>query len=114
MKGEKLPWAELARIDAMKLKGYLLNEAHPRGQSKAKFFRARGFTESDWEGMADALRHHAQHNAISGARETSLTTHYAVDCRLPTPDQSNPCIRTVWEITPEDARPRLITAYPLN
>jgi hypothetical protein len=27
---------------------------------------------------------------------------------------SNPCIYTIWEVRPEDPRPRLITAHPLG
>lgn len=114
MIGESLPQAELARVEGAKLKGYLLNHSHLRGKAKAQFFRARGFTDEAWEAMAEALRHHALHNPISGAKETSFGINYALDCRLPTPDQSNPCIRSVWEITPEDRRPRLITAHPLG
>jgi hypothetical protein len=114
VKGKKLPQAHLAQVEAQKLKEYLLNRSHPRGGPKAVFFLARGFTASDWESMADALRHHAKNNVISGERNTEYATNYALDCNVPTPDKSNPCIRTVWEIRPEDARPRLITAYPLG
>lgn len=113
MKGRKLPQAHLARVDERKLKEYLLNPSHPRGRSKAVFFRARGFTDHDWEGMADALCHHARSNPVSGERITEYAVNYALDCHLPTPDRSNPCIRTVWEVRPEDDRPRLITAHPL-
>ena len=109
-----LPKAHLARVDERKLKDYLLNQAHPRGRSKAEFFRARGFTDRDWQRMADALRHHAQTNLVSGERTTEYAVTYSLDCHLPTPDLSNPCIRTVWEVRPDDPRPRLITAYPLG
>jgi len=111
--GQKLPQAHLARVDERKLKEYLLNRSHPRGRSKAEFFRARGFTDRDWESMADALCHHARTNLISGERTTEYAVNYVLDCSLPTPDRSNPCIRTVWEVRPEDPRPRLVTAHPL-
>ena len=113
MKREVLPQAELAVVEEKKLRDYLLNQSHQKGRSKAAFFLARGFTERDWEGMADALRHHARNNPISARRATEFAVNYALDCHLPTPDRSNPCIRTVWEIRPDNPRPRLITAHPL-
>jgi hypothetical protein len=109
-----LPNAASALVEEAKLKSYLLNLEHLKGGPKAKFFLGRGFTPPDWEGFADALRHHARHNPVSQTKRTPFGVHYALDCNLPTPDQSNPCIRTVWEIRPEDPRPRLITAHPLG
>lgn len=114
MNRRKLPNAQDAWIEEGKLKGYLLNESHPKGRAKARFFRARGFSDQDWEGMADALRHHARHNEIVAERPSAYGVNYALDCHVPTPDRSNPCIRTVWEIRTEDSRPRLITAHPLD
>ncbi|HVU24750.1 MAG TPA: hypothetical protein VHE13_11555 [Opitutus sp.] len=111
---EKLPNAISAWVEEKKIVRYLLNLRHAEGGPKAKFFRARGFTEVDWEGMADALRHHARHNPVVRERQTEFATTYSLDCTLPTPDRTNPCIRTVWEVRPEDSRPRLITAHPLG
>ena len=62
----------------------------------------------------DALRHHAKNNPVVRSVIFPFGTKYTLDCHLPTPDQSNPCIRTVWEIRPDDERPRLITAHPLG
>jgi len=76
--------------------------------------RSRGFTSAEWERFAAALRHYAKHHPISRIKTTPFATNYSSDCNLPTPDQRNPCIRRVWEIRPDDARPRLITAHPLG
>jgi hypothetical protein len=111
---ENLPDASHAWVEEKKILRYLLNLEHAEGGPKAKFFRARGFTEADWEGLAKALCHHAQHNAVSEKKVTEFATSYILDCHLPTPDRTNPCIRTVWEIRPEVRRPRLITAYPFR
>lgn len=113
MIGSHLPRANDASIDERKLTAYLLDLAHPKGGSKAKFFLARGFSPVKWEEFADALRHHAKHNRVVQTKDTLFGIHYALDCNLPTPDKSSPCIRTVWEVTSEDPRPRLITAHPL-
>jgi len=111
---EFLPNKEQARVDEPKITGYLLKSDHPLGGPKAKFFLGRGFVVADWESMADALRHHARHNRVSRVRITPFATNYSVDCSVPTPDRSSPCIRTVWEVRADDERPRLITAYPLG
>lgn len=114
MIGSSLPNAAAANVEQSKITAYLLSLAHPKGGPKAKFFRRRGFSPEQWEAFADALRHHAKHNRVAQAKSTSFGVNYALDCNLPTPDQSSPCIRTVWEITDEDPRPRLITAHPLG
>jgi hypothetical protein len=111
---ETLPNASQARVEEAKILRYLLDLQHREGGPKAKFFMGRGFNSSDWEGLADALRHHAKHNKVSRTKTTPFATNYSLDCNLPTPDKSNPCIRTVWEVRPEDKRPRLITAHPLD
>ncbi len=105
---------EQAWVEEMKIIGYLLKSDHPVGGPKAKYFRGCGFSSSEWVGFADALRHHAKHNLVSRVKTTAYATNYSVDCNLPTPDKTNPCIRTVWEIRADDQRPRLITAHPLD
>lgn len=109
-----LPNSEQAWVEEVKIKTYLLKLDHPVGGSKAKFFLGRGFTAADWEGMVDALRYHAKHNFITKIKVTPFATNFSLDCNLPTPDKSSPCIRTVWEVRPNDPRPRLITAHPLG
>jgi hypothetical protein len=114
MIGSGLPNASSVSVDERKLTEYLLSSTHVRGRSKAKFFLGRGFRPEKWEEFADALRHHAKHNPVVQTKITFFGVNYALDCSLPTPDKSSPCIRTVWEVRPEDPRPRLITAHPLG
>jgi hypothetical protein len=114
MIGSPLPNAAAANVESAKITAYLLNLAHPKGGPKAKFFRGRGFSPEQWEAFADALRHHAKHNLVVQIKSTFFGVNYSLDCHLPTPNQSSPCIRSVWEVRPEDPRPRLITAHPLG
>lgn len=114
MTGKTLPNASAAIIDERKLTEYLLNLAHRKGGPKAKFFLGRGFRPERLEELADALRHHAKHNPVVQIKTTLFGVNYALDCSLPTPDGSGPCIRSVWELRPDDPRPRLITAHPLG
>lgn len=109
-----LPNADRAMVEERKIKDYLLNSGHPDGGPKARYFHNRGFVSSDWEGFAEALRHHARHNLVHDEEATEYGTIYRLDCHLPTPDRQNPCIRTVWEIRENGGCPRLITAHPLG
>lgn len=111
---EQLPNVAQAWVEEAKILRYLLSREHPEGGPQAKFFLGRGFSPGDWEGMVDALRHHAHNNPTVRVVPFPFGIKYTLDCHLPTPDRSNPCIRTVWEIRPEDPRPRLITAHPLD
>lgn len=114
MNPAKLPNAHLAEVQEKKLRDYLLNLMHPHGGPKARFFLQRGFKVEQWQDLAVALRHHAETNDISRTKHTPYATNYSLDCHLPTPDQTNPCIRTVWEVTSPGKPPRLITAHPLG
>ena len=95
-----------------KIKGYLLNDAHPQGRSKARFFRAFGFTPERWEEMAAALCLQAAQGAITDTVTLPDSKQYAVEGELAAPDRRAPHVRTVWETRPDAPRPRLITAYP--
>ena len=46
--------------------------------------------------------------------DSAYGTRYAVDGPLETPDGRNPLVRTVWIVDKGSARPRLITAHPLE
>lgn len=109
----RLPAADRAVAERTKIEGYLLNPAHVSGATKARFFLGRGFRVPSWQEFATALQTHARSNPVTRVVETPWGTRYRVDCNLPTPDGSNPCIRTVWQIALDDDHPRLLTAHPL-
>lgn len=110
----KLPGVSCAFVEPRKITEYLLNPAHPQGASKARFFLARGFSLAAWATFGDALTTQGANNLVTKVTQTTYGVRYQVDCHCPTPDGTNPCIRTVWEI-PLDARcPRLLTAHPLK
>ncbi len=110
---EFLPNANEAYVEEQKILNYLLNLNHEKGKSKAKFFIARGFRVEDLATIHNALVAQGTNNAIVKTTENEYGRRYQVDCNCPTPDDSNPCIRSVWEVKAEDSRPRLITAHPL-
>ena len=55
----KLPNADLAIVERVKLIDYLLNAAHPKGASKARFFESFGFNTYNWFVLAESLCQHA-------------------------------------------------------
>jgi hypothetical protein len=45
----RLPYHERARVPQSKITDYLLSSAHRDGREKAVFFRAFGFSSTDWD-----------------------------------------------------------------
>ncbi|MBI3148384.1 MAG: hypothetical protein HYZ17_07710 [Betaproteobacteria bacterium] len=109
-----LPNSERALVEEKKILEYLLNPAHPDGGPKARFFQARGFDAARWFEMRDALVAQGRDNPVVKVTRHQWGTRYQVDCRCPTPDRVNPCIRSIWELAHAAACPRLLTAYPLD
>jgi hypothetical protein len=55
----QLPGAESAIVPENKIRNYLLSFSHLEGRSKARFFIACGFSDSNWLLFAAALKDHA-------------------------------------------------------
>lgn len=113
MTHQTLPEAHKAIVDERKIIDYLLNHEHPIGKAKAKFFGQHGFSKDQAERMAKALCHHAMHNPVIESEESQYGKKYSVACHIPTPDERDPCILSVW-IVEHLKPPRLVTAYPNN
>ena len=103
--------ADAAFVPPDKLTGYLLALAHPVGGSKAQFFRAHGFGETNTAELEVGLLAIAR-GADAEATESPHGVKYVADGDLPTPSGRSVRVRTVWIVEPTDPRPRLITAYP--
>ena len=109
-----LPGVECAQVERGKVLDYLLAVTHPDGGPKARFFLARGARADAWETFANILIEHARRNPVVGVRDDpqGRARLFQIDCRVRMPDDSVPCIRTVWELRKGAACPRLVTAYP--
>lgn len=59
-----LPHANATVVDKRKVTDYLLNELHPDGAGKARFFVAVGFKAEDWHILAASLHLHARENPV--------------------------------------------------
>lgn len=97
-----------------KILGYLLSDAHTHGRAKARFFTALGFSASNWEQLADALRHHAVAHTVRRTVETDFGTRYVIEGALRVPNGATPTVLSVWFIHHGSDIPQLVTAYPMR
>jgi hypothetical protein len=111
MNHQHMPEAAQAIVEEKKLIDYLLNNEHPIGKGKAKFFGQHGFSKEQASRMVKALCHHAKNNPVINVEENQFGKKYSVACNIQTPDERDPCILSVW-IVEGGKPPRLVTAYP--
>ena len=107
----QLPNAGNAVLDDAKIARYLLNDAHPQNQGKAKFFTMFGFRLANWHELRKALLDHPHNNPVVRQTTFQYGEMYEVGCSIASPDGRNPCIRSFWAIEPPSTDPKFITAY---
>jgi hypothetical protein len=108
----KLPNSDVATIPDQKLRRYLLDEEHPVGGSKARFFKELGFSSDDVQKLRESLLGIARSEE---AREVASShgMKYIVDGDVRSlSGERSARIRTVWLLEPGQTVPRFITAYP--
>lgn len=111
--GQTVPNALAASASYAKVYRYLLNPQHPDNNGKARFFVGFGFSSLRWDILRDALQAHPVSNLVAITISTSFGTKYEVRCQVQSPDNRNPCIKSIWIIEPNvSPDPRLVTAYP--
>lgn len=108
----KLPNSDQMVIERQKIVEYLLNSAHPDNRGKAGFFLDLGFTKSEWQRLAAALRKMAGNYPVSIKVASPHGTKYIVDGSIDTPCGKAPFVRTVWIVDIGFDAPRLVTVYP--
>lgn len=108
----RLPNGEQAFIPIEKVSGYLLSETHPTGQSKARFFRALGFTAEHADVLAAQLLTLARTAEQAVASPSPHGQKYSIVGPIVAPDGRRVLVQTVWIIEPGESRPRFVTAYP--
>jgi uncharacterized protein DUF6883 len=107
-----IPNSEGAHVPIEKLLTYLLSESHPSGKTKARFFRAHGYNETNAELLAEAIREIARTRSVQETAESPFGTKYVVEGSIKTPRGTDVRVRTVWVLEPGFDAPRLVTAYP--
>lgn len=108
----KLPNREKAFVPKAKIVDYLLSESHPVGGSKAKFFRAFGFNESNTDLLEQGLLSLAANVEVKQVKEAERGTKYVLVGEVQTPIGRTITIATVWMVELNQSNPRFVTAYP--
>lgn len=109
----KLPNSSKAIIPKEKLIDYILSETHTGGKSKAKFFRAVGFNETNIPLLENSLRKIAIKDEIKNVFESVHGVKYIIEGNINTPNKKIVQIRTIWIIEPNQEKPRFVTTYPV-
>jgi hypothetical protein len=108
----RLPAAELAIIDAAKIRDYLLSPEHPVGRSKAAFFGALGYARRDWEQLQQDLLTLAQTEEAALGQASDFGQKYEVRGIIQGPSGRRAAVITVWIVLSGEDFPRLVTAFP--
>ena len=99
-------------VDSGKITGYLLNQNHEQGKTKAAFFAQLGFSLSASGVFSDALSEHCRTAHLADEQDTVWGKKYTFSCEIQSPKSKPACIVSVWQIDKGGSVPRLITAYP--
>lgn len=108
----RIPNADRAVIDPVKLHGYLLSPAHPVGRFKGRFFADLGYTRDDWRRLeADLRAQHLSKEAQRGAT-SRYGQKYEIRAMLTGPAGRSAEVVSVWIVLANEDVPRFVTAYP--
>ncbi len=105
------PDAEFAVAAKAKVCDYLLNFAHPIGGPKAAWFQALGYTQNEWQTLADHLRRVAVSCEEFVAKPSEYGVKYETKGEIGVPPHGRGRVVAVW-IVEANLLPRLVTAYP--
>ncbi len=106
----KLPNGAQAQISMDKLIGYCLNPNHPTGKHKARVFAsALAITTENADDLLALIQIAAVEGEVVQQSTTEFGELFKVDWIIP--DTANIKLRTIWEVTPNQPHPRLISAF---
>jgi hypothetical protein len=100
------------RIEKRKITGYLLNENHPQGRSKALWFQSFGFSLNRWREFSDSIQTLLQKHKGKRICKSTFGHRVVVWGFLEIPRGQKVQVTTVWQVERGILAPRLITAYP--
>lgn len=108
----RIPNANRAIIEPMKLHGYLLARDHSIGRFKSVFFNALGYSADGWRQLeADLRRQHLPHDATLEGR-TQYGQKYSIRAPLVGPSGRSAEVVSAWIVRTGEEFPRFVTAYP--
>jgi hypothetical protein len=113
MPGE-LPNAQKARINARKLRDYVLNTKHDTGKYKAAFFGQMGYTAEKWEILENDIRSQHLTQPADIGQPSPFGQKYTITAQLQGPQGEPRWVTSVWIIRPGEDRAELITIEPAS
>lgn len=110
----KIPNADRAVVDIVKLRDYCLNKQHPRGKHKARLFETMlRITDVDAEELQSVLLEIVQtHNAVEGKRD-QYGQRYIIDFIMRKVTRQA-TVRSSWIIRSDEDFPRLTSCFVLK
>jgi len=108
----RIPNADRAVIDPVKLHGYLLSRSHSIGRFKAAFFRALGYSSEEWRQLETDLRNQHPPQDVTLEEHTPYGQKYSIRATLVGPSGSSAAVVSVWVVRTGEEVPRFVTAYP--
>ena len=108
----RIPNADRAIIDPVKLHGYLLSRSHPVGRFKAAFFHALGYSSEEWRQLEADLRNQHLSQDVTLEDQTPYGQKYSIRATLIGPSGSSADVVSVWVVRTREELPRFVTAYP--
>ena len=107
----KLPNAEKAIVDVVKLRDYSLNTEHKEGKHKARVFAdALGLKSDDAAWLRQKLLNIAKSEDCRIGKKTDYGQRYVIHFEL-TREGNAARIRSAWIIRKGEDFPRLVTCY---
>jgi hypothetical protein len=107
-----IPNADSAYVSSEKLHDYLLNEKHPVGGSKARWFISLGYDPANIDVLEQDLLSLVRSSEDFSAKTSPFGIKYNVSGLIRTPKGVDVNFMTVWIVESPDDAPRLVTAYP--
>ena len=109
----RLPNAEYAIVDMVKLRDYCLSSTHPRGRRKARVFAATlGLGAHDAELLRDTILRAALSDEAIVGESDAYGRRYVIDFRMRGP-KGEAVVRSTWIVRTDEQVPRLTSCYVL-
>ena len=107
----KLPNADRAFVDVVKLRDYSLNTEHEEGKHKARVFAdALGLQSDDAAWLRQKLLNIAKSEGCRTGKSTDYGQRYVIDFEL-IREGKTARLRSAWIIRKGEDFPRLVTCY---
>ena len=107
----KLPNADRAVVEMMKLTDYCLHPLHPRGRHKARVFKsALGFGQKDAEFLKTLLLRAVREGEAHETEKDEFGQRYIIDIEMAGPS-GQAIVRSSWIILSGDTIPRFVSCY---